>query len=113
MVLAVSGAPREPWEVLLDVGEILQVRGCRHWLVTVGQVIGTWQVTHHRHGGHKTTKITVALEDDPTTAPADETVRFEIGGIDYAISSYQVGIGGVRGEMNTAQTTFPVPLSAV
>src|SRR6516162_3766873 len=30
-------------------------------------------------------KITVALEDDVDGGPADETVRFAIGGVDYEI----------------------------
>jgi len=40
-------------------------------LITVGQVIGTLQVTHRRQGSHG--------------GPADETVRSGIGGTDYQI----------------------------
>jgi hypothetical protein len=40
-------------------------------LITVGQVIGTLQVTHRRQGSHG--------------GPADETARSGIGGTGYAI----------------------------
>jgi len=48
-------------------------------------------------------KITVALEDDVDGGPADETVRFAIGGVDYEIdlSRKNAGVGegaGHRGQ---------------
>jgi hypothetical protein len=47
-------------------------------LIAQGQVIGTAQVAHHRHGATMATKVTVVLGDHLAGGPADETVRFGI-----------------------------------
>jgi hypothetical protein len=49
------------------------------------QVIGTVQVAHHRHGGHDGNEDYRRSEDDLDGGPADETVRFAVGGTDYEI----------------------------
>jgi hypothetical protein len=54
-------------------------------LIAAWQVISTVQVAHRGHGATMATKITVALEDDLDGGPADETVRFGIGGTEYEI----------------------------
>ena len=43
------------------------------------------QVADRSRGGRDGQKITVALEDDLDGGPADETVRFAIGGTEYEI----------------------------
>jgi hypothetical protein len=54
-------------------------------LIAAWQVIGSVQVAITGMGPTMATKITVVLEDDLEGAPADETVRFGIGGTDYEI----------------------------
>jgi hypothetical protein len=54
-------------------------------LIAAWWVIGTVPVAHYRHGGMVVTKMTVVLEDDLEGGPANETVRFAVGGTDYEI----------------------------
>ena len=44
-------------------------------------------------------KITVALEDDVDGGPADETVRFAIGGVDYEIDLSKKNAAAFRREL--------------
>jgi hypothetical protein len=44
-------------------------------------------------------KITVALEDDVDGGPADETVRFAIGGVDYEIDLSRKNAAAFRREL--------------
>ena len=47
-------------------------------------------------------KITVALEDDLDGGPADETVRFGIGGADYVIDLSTRNAKAFRKQLGTA-----------
>jgi len=50
------------------------------------------------------TKITVALEDDLDGGPADETVRFAVGGVEYEIDLNKKNAGrGTSIEMDTCR----------
>src|SRR5215831_13135895 len=44
-------------------------------------------------------KITVALEDDIDGGPADETVRFAIGGVDYEIDLSEKNAAAFRRQL--------------
>ena len=50
-------------------------------VIAARKVIGTVEVAHHGMEATMATKITVVLEDDLEGGPADETVRFGVGGL--------------------------------
>jgi hypothetical protein len=74
-------------------------------VIAAGQVIGTVQTAHHRHGGHDATKITVVLEDDLDGGPADETVRFAIDGTSYEIDLSTTNAAAFRQQLAPTSNT--------
>jgi hypothetical protein len=74
-------------------------------LIAAWQAIGTVQVAHHRHGGHDGNENNRALEDDLDCGPAEETVRFGIGGTEYEIDLNATNAAAVRRQLAPTSDT--------
>jgi hypothetical protein len=58
---------------------------CGVAVIATGQLICTVQTTRPAVEANMATKVTVELEDDLDGGPADETLRFGLGGAQYEI----------------------------